>query len=140
MSDDLLTRYTSRFSEPVDVAAEANPDVTDSFGAFGWLRGTRERALMLELRKRDGAVTAIGYAWIERVEWDPSAGITLHALGRTFRITGRNLNAEARPHIRLFAGITRHKVPWVQEADRATILAADERAVVVESIASSEKM
>lgn len=80
------------------------------------LRGMRERATMLELRKKDGNITAIGYAWIEKIEFDPSEGITIHALGQQVKIKGRNLNAEVRPGVSLFQGLTRHRVPWIQES------------------------
>lgn len=120
MTDRLLHKYTGRstevFAEPAATPV-AEAEGTDDLGAFGWLRGVRERAVMLELRKKTGDVLAIGYNWIERVEFDPSEGITLHALGRQLRIKGRRLNSEVRPLVRLFAGIVRHRVPWVQEAD-----------------------
>ena len=51
------------------------------------------------------------------MEFDPSAGITLHALGKVIRIQGRHLNTELRPNVRLFQGLTKHRVPWIQAAD-----------------------
>lgn len=64
---------------------------------------------------KDGSLTAIGYAWIERVDFDPDEGVTIHALGRKLRITGHNLNAEVRLAVRLYQGIVRHRVGWVEE-------------------------
>lgn len=110
MSDSLLNKYTRPQTEPDDPQLE-----TEDLGSFGWLRGMRERATMLELRKKDGNITAIGYAWIEKIEFDPSEGITIHALGQQVRIQGRNLNAEVRHGVNLFQGLTRHRVPWVAE-------------------------
>lgn len=110
MSDSLLNKYTRPQTEPDDPQLE-----TEDLGSFGWLRGMRERATMLELRKKDGNITAIGYAWIEKIEFDPSEGITIHALGQKVQIQGRNLNAEVRPGISLFQGLTRHRVPWILE-------------------------
>ena len=115
MTDSLLNKYTRPTTEPDDPLLE-----TDDLGSFGWLRGMRERATMLELRHKDGNITAIGYAWIEKIEFDPSHGITLHALGQVIKIQGRNLNAEVRPSVRLFQGLTKHRVPWVQESDGDT--------------------
>ena len=111
MNDSLLDKYTRRPGEP-DPALEAD----DDFGSFGWLRGMRERAVMLELRHKTGNVTAIAYAMIEKLEFNPSEGITIHALGQKIRIQGRNLNAEVRPTVRLFEGLTRHRIPWVRES------------------------
>ena len=89
---------------------------------------------MLELRKKSGEVIAIGYHWIERVEFNPTDGITLHVHGDTIRIKGRNLNAEVRPEVRLFQGIARHRVAWVKEADRPGSMRADERRIIVDEI------
>ena len=89
---------------------------------------------MLELRKKSGDVLAIGYQWIERVEFNPTDGITLHIHGDKICIKGRNLNAEIRPEVRLFQGIARHRVAWVQEADRSGSLNGGERATIVEEI------
>jgi len=65
---------------------------------------------MLELCKKSGNLTAIGYSWIGRMEFNPTDGITSHVHGDKIHIKGRNLNAEARPEVRLFQGIARHRV------------------------------
>ena len=89
---------------------------------------------MLELRKKNGNVLAMGYAMLDLIEFDPSEGVTLHSAGRKIRITGRNLNSEVRPRVRLFRGITRHKVAWIQEADEPAAMQAGKGATVVEAI------
>lgn len=99
-------------------------------GAFGWLRGRQERAMMLELRKKDGNVVALAYSWLERADFDPSVGVLLKFGVEKVKITGRNLNAEQRPGVRLFAGIVRHRVPWIQEADEPAAMGAGRGAVV----------
>jgi hypothetical protein len=131
-ANSVLDRYTNRVanSEPATAEAEA----ADDLGAFGWLRGVRDRAIMLELRHKDGKVTAFGYAWLERAEFDPSDGITLHFAGKEVRITGRNLNADNQPNIRLFNGILRHRVPWVQEADGAEVMSFDSKSTIIEAL------
>jgi hypothetical protein len=66
----------------------------------------------------------------------------LSAVGDRFRpgvgiamgINGRNLNAAVRPNVRLFQGITRHKVAWIQEADGPTAMQASKSATVIEKI------
>jgi hypothetical protein len=134
MTDRLLEKYTKR---PAADATKPEPetDEAEDCGCFGWLRGVRDRSIMLELRKKDGHILAVGYSWLERVEFDPSEGITLHLPGRKVKITGSGLNADTRPTVRLFDGIIRHRVPWIREADRAESLTSDADAVVVESIA-----
>jgi hypothetical protein len=134
VSDRILQKYTGKGTDRiVDAAATEESETTDDLGAFGWLRG-RDRAVMLELRKKNGNVLAVGYGWLERVELDPSEGITLHLVGQKILIKGRNLNAAVRPDIRLFQGLTRHKVPFIQEADGPTAMQAGKSATVIERI------
>ena len=87
--------------------------------------------MRVRLRRR---IVALGYAWLERVEFDPSEGITLSVGGQKVRIKGRNLNAEIRPSVRLFEGIARHRVPWIREADRSAGLQAGDRDTVIDAI------
>lgn len=136
MSDSaVLQRYVTGRDSRLGIATDhAEADTCDDLGAFGWLRGIRDRAVMLELRRKDGSIFAIGYGWLERVAFDPSEGIMLSAGGQKIRIKGRNLNAEVRPSVRLFEGIARHRVPWVREADRSAGLQAGDRETVVDSI------
>ena len=89
---------------------------------------------MLELRRRDGTISAFAYAWLDHAELEPSVGIRLHFGGHCVSITGRNLNAEIRPNVRLFAAIVRHRVPWLREADGTTAFQAEPGAVVIERI------
>jgi hypothetical protein len=134
MSGKLLEKYTSRAAPAGEADTVSDTDDTENFwGAFGWLRGARDRAIMLELRKRSGNILAIGYGYIDRIAFNPSDGITLHCGNQTITIKGRNLNAEARPQIRLFLGLTRNRIPWVAEADQAALLQAGQD-VVVEAI------
>jgi hypothetical protein len=109
-------------------------DGVEDLIAFGWLRGVQERAIMLEIRHKDGRITAKGYSWLQSADFDPSSGITLNFSGDTVTIKGRNLGGEARPNIRLFTGILRHRVPWIQEADGAAVIQAAKDAVVVEEV------
>ena len=135
MTGKTLERYSDRASELVaDTLAASDPEGTEDLVAFGWLRGARDRSVMLELRKKTGDILAIGYGWIDRIEFDPSRGVTLKCGGQEIRIKGRNLNGEVRPQVRLFQGLTRHRVPWVQEAGQASALIADKQAPVIESI------
>ena len=135
MADKFLHHRPGRATDDrFDPAPSADSGGVDDFHSFGWLRGIREQAVMLELRKKSGDCLAIGYSWIERVEFNPTEGIALHVHGEKIRIKGRNLNAEVRPEVRLFQGIARHRVAWIQEADRPGSLKGSERATVVEEI------
>lgn len=133
MSDSVLNQLTDRIAKKSQESSDES-ETTDDYGAFGWLRGIRDRALYLELRKKDGTITALGYPWLESVTFNPSEGMTLKFTGHTVKVRGRNLNEPARPNVVLLNGILRHKVPWLQEADHAIGIWADTRATVVESI------
>lgn len=131
MKGDLLEKY-ARPVEDEKPADEAGAH--DDLGAFGLLRGLHDRALMLELRFKDGRRRALGYAWLHDAEFDPSEGITLHFGGRKVKIAGQNLNAEVRPNVKLFAAILRHRVPWVSEAGAPAALLAARDALLIDEI------
>lgn len=133
MFDDIFDKQPQR-RKPVETSTEVEAEAPDDLGSFGWLRGVRDRAASLEIRHKDGRITANSYAWLESAEFDPSEGITLNFSGKTVKLIGRNLNAESRPNVRLFSGILRHRVPWIQEADGPTVMEASQSAVVVEEV------
>ncbi len=123
MVESILDRITPR-RETIDSKRTDESECLDDLGAFGWLRGVKDRAIMLELRRRDGSIVALNYAWLERADFDPSTGIALEFARALVRIKGRNLNQEIRQSVQLFSGIIRHRVPWIQEADSASVLVA----------------
>jgi hypothetical protein len=136
MYDKVFQKQSGQPRAPTGEAehAASEADAMDDLGSFGFLRGVRDRAVCLELRKKTGNITAIPYGWIEKLEFDPSEGITLYAGGARIRIRGRNLNAAIRATVRLFEGIARHRVAWIQEADEPSRLQADRNATVIDSI------
>ena len=124
-----------RWSDAHRSSYQRDEDVIDErLPCFGWLRGLREMSPMLELRKKTGSILAIGYCWIEQVEFDPSEGIFLDIEDRRIAIRGRNLNTELRPGVRLFEGLTRHRIPWIREASGPEVLTASDELCVVEVI------
>lgn len=133
MTADLFSNQPFR-QRKVEAQTEDSPEEFDDLGAFGFLRGVRDKALSLEFRHKDGKITAHSYAWLESAEFDPSEGITLNFSGKIVKLSGRNLNAETRPNVCLFAGILRHRVSWVQEADGPTVMQASETAVFIEEV------
>ncbi len=106
----------------------------DDFGTFGFLRGSRERATMIELRKKDGSVRAVSYGYIDKADFDPTDGIVLHVGGQKIIIKGRNLNREVHPKVRLFEAVCRHRVPWLREAAETESIAASEGDTIIEAI------
>ena len=120
--------------KPAAILPEAVSGLVDDLGAFGWLRSERDRAVMLELRHANGGITALSYSWLESAEFNPSEGITLSFSGKTVKLIGRNLNIECRPGVRLFEGLTRHRVLWIREADEDASAGALETEVVVDRL------
>lgn len=96
--------------------------------------GAHERAVMLELRRKDGSKTGFAYAWLEHIDFDPSQGITLIFARATVKIAGCNLNPEKRPHIQLCAGILRHRVPWIEEPNSQQLMEGGNVVTVIEAI------
>lgn len=134
MSDNILHKYTARVGGTGDADEISDADGTEDLGAFGWLRGPRDRCNMLELRKRGGNVLAIPYGFISTILFDASDGIAIRCGDMSILIKGRNLNGEARPQVRLFQGLTRHRVPWVAEIGKTDQLRLPADAVVIQSI------
>ena len=134
MSAKFLQRFAAKSgATPASVPTPDEPDVVDDCGAFGCLRG-RERAIMLELRKTNGNILAVALGYLDRAEFDPSEGITLHLGDLKIRIRGRNLNAESRPNARLFQAITQHRVCWLRELGQAAAMQAGRWETVIEGI------
>lgn len=135
MNDKILERFGgARKAEAVAPAPAETMGDSDNLGCFGILRGTAERSIMIELRQKTGNIMAVGYSWLERIEFDPSVGIKLIAAGMEILITGRNLNEEIRTNVRLFECLARHRVPWLREADEDELMRSLPAATVIEKI------
>jgi hypothetical protein len=129
--EQLLQRHQS--AQPTDTG---DPEAVDDQGTYGVVRAARERAIMVELRKRDGTVVAVPYALVEQVRYSPDTGITIHACGREFRIAGRHLNpaGPSSPKLGLFNGLCRHRVAWIAEAAHGVPSVADVQTASVDTI------
>lgn len=139
MTDRLLDKYTSRVGRGGTAAADASParpesEEIEDHGCFGWLRGIRDRAVMLELRKKDGRILAIPYGWIERIEYDPDKGIVLVCGGKSISISGHGLASDAPAASSLLSGLIRHRVPWVREAPGMLATSGQSDLCVIERI------
>jgi len=138
MSDDTTLQKYLRRNRSESLSNGADEDGTEQAetvaGCFGFLRGARERAMCLELRRKSGQILAINYSYISRFEYQPDVGILLHSGSDTIKIAGTNLNAAIGPQMRLFDAICRHKVPWLSESDRAERLGAEKDAVIIMTI------
>lgn len=119
-------------------APNAVISVIDDLGSFGWLTSDGARAVMIEVRHANGLIRAQSYSWLESAEFNPSEGITLNFSGTKVKLIGRNLNAESRPGVRLFEGLLRHRVVWIQEADESMERESLETDVVIGNVTVSQ--
>ena len=132
--DGVLKNYATRIDPEGAEADLLDQEVAEDLGCFGWLRGARERAVMLVLRKKSGDCLALSYGFIERIEFNPSEGIAITTATTTVQVKGRNLNSEVRSGVRLFEQLTRHRVGWIQEVGQAAAMQVLEKTCVVESL------
>ena len=118
-------------------ASITESDETES-RCFGFLRGVRDRALMLEFqREKEGDSVAFPYSWLGPSHYHPSRGILLVFTGdETFgvRIRGRNLNMPIEGISLYDRGILRHRVTFIREVHGADSHGADKNECVVERI------
>ena len=111
---------------PKTVSKEVDGREEDSCPAYGYLRGVRESALMLELRLRNGDREYYPYHLLGPVRFNPSVGLLLRYSGDVVTlvlIRGSNLDALVNQgSINLTdRGIQRHRVLWVREMDEAEL-------------------
>lgn len=135
MSDNVLSRFAPRLAASAATAAEAaDLDGEEDRLAFGYLRGVKERSLMLEARLKDGRIVALSYALLDRATFDPDGSIALRFTGQEVRIRGLRLNEPAANGLRLFDLILRHRLVWVREASRADAFQRPASEPLIESI------
>ena len=108
LSDRLLERK---------VAEQPEPDAVDDLGAFGMLRGSRDRSLMLDFRLKGGNSETFPYAALDRIRVDPSEGIVLEFNGVVVTLKGWHLARATEGRPSLAEGLRRQRVAWIQEVD-----------------------
>src|ERR1700722_20370068 len=111
--------------------------------AFGYLRGIRDRALLLQSRLQSGESVSFPSSWLGHVSHNPSSGIVLNFVGdKTFKVTieGRNLAAVMPESIDLLnRGLLRHRIVWVRELEPEECCRVPEEALTVERITIEEE-
>jgi hypothetical protein len=124
---------------------ESRPDESEeeSVPAFGFLRGVRDRALMVEFRLRNGNSEFFAYGWLESVRYNPSVGVLLKFTGDVVTlvlIRGSNLDAvvEGRAVNLTDRGLQRHRVLWVREMDEGEIRRVGDGGPTIDRIVIAE--
>ncbi|QVL30793.1 hypothetical protein KIH39_18320 [Telmatocola sphagniphila] len=106
---------------PKDLKA-ADTDEEASCRAYGFLRGLREKAHMLELRFKNGNTEALAYHLLHSMRFNPSYGVLLRFGGditTMVMISGSNLDVVLKDmEVNLTdRGIQRQRITWVREMD-----------------------
>jgi hypothetical protein len=109
-----------------ETAAAPEAAEEESCPAFGYLRSTRDRALAVEFRYRDGNSDFYPYSWLGPWRFNPSVGLLLKFTGDIVTlvlIRGSNLDAAVNGGgVNLTAGgLQRHRVTWVREMGEAEL-------------------
>lgn len=115
----------------------------DDCPAFGYLRGLRDWAAMIEFRFRDGNTESFPYSWLGPVRFNPSVGLLLRFTGDVVTlvlIRGSNLAASvgAGTVNLIERGIQRHRVTYVREMQEAEIRAVGEAGPTIDAIDVAE--
>jgi len=92
---------------------------------FGFEPQPSGRALMFELRTRDGRRSALPYSYVTRADFDPETGIEIHVSSAVVLVRGRALED-------VFAYFLQNRLTWVREDSSG--LDIGEEGVFVESL------
>lgn len=139
--NSLLESLADRRGRPALKEVEESDE--ESCPAFGYLRGLREPALMLELRFRDGNREWYPYGLLGPCRFNPSVGILLRFTGDVVTlvlIRGSNLDTLVNQGaINLTdRGIQRHRILWVREMDEGELRRAPKGEPTIDRIEVGE--
>jgi hypothetical protein len=114
-----------------------------SCGAFGYLRGIKDRANAVEFRFRDGNSMWFPYGWLGPWRYDPSEGLLLKFSGDLVYlvlIRGSNLDLPLNDgNMNLtVGGLQRHRVVWIREMSKEDIESVGETGPTIVSIDVAE--
>jgi hypothetical protein len=128
--------------QPWDTPKESDTE-EDSCPAFGFLRGLRDRALLVEFRFRTGDTESLPYSLLCQVRFNPSVGLLLKFSGDVVTlvlIRGSNLDAvvEGRGVNLTDRGLLRHRVIWVREMDEDELRRSGKGEPTIDRIAIAE--
>ena len=115
----------------------------DSCAAFGYLRGIRERAEVLEIRFLNGNSVWFPYHWLGEWKFNPSDGLLLKFSGDlvyAVLIRGSNLSrplSDSTTNLTT-SGLQRHRIVWMREMSEDEIRQVGETGPTIDSIEVAE--
>jgi hypothetical protein len=131
------------FSMPLPPKETDADEAEGSCGAFGYLRGIKDRPSSVEFRFRDGNSTWFPYAWMGPWRYNPSEGLLLKFSGDLVYlvlIRGSNLDKPLGDgSVNLTAGgLQRHRIVWIREMPEADVRQVGETGPTIDSIQVAE--
>ncbi len=112
----------SSFVERLKVDVEPETELSKFFGIEHQPSG---RALMFELRTRDGRRSAMPYSYVTRADFNPDNGIEVYVSNVLVLIKGRNLDD-------IYSYLLQNRLMWIREDSSGTDLGEED--VFVESL------
>lgn len=125
-----MERLDTRRSTPKEPEEESEED----FGSFGYLRGIKERSIMLEFRFLNGNTEAMPYHSLERLVYNPSEGLLLQFHDGKIRLKGQKFNTVQSNGIVFLQALLRNRITWVQESDELKAKILDPNRVIFSKI------
>jgi len=80
---------------------------------FGFDRQENGRALMFELRTRDGRRSALPYSYLTRADFDPEKGIEIYVSSVVILVHGRDLEV-------VYSYLLQNRLTWIREDSAGT--------------------
>ena len=88
--------------------AQTEQESADEDRYFGFDRQENGRALMFELRTRDGKRSALPYSYMTRADFDPDKGIEIYVSNVVVTIRGRNIED-------IYSYLLQNRLTWIRE-------------------------
>lgn len=85
---------------------------------FGFDRQENGRALMFELRTRDGRRSALPYSYLTRADFDPEMGIEIYVSNVVILVHGRDLEV-------VYSYLLQNRLTWIREDSAGTDIGED---------------
>ena len=114
----------------VDKLRAQTEQVEEEGKYFGFDRQENGRALMFELRTRDGRRSALPYSYLTRADFDPDKGIEIYVSNVVVVVKGRDLGT-------IYSYLLQNRLTWMREDFSETDLGED--GVFVESLEVKER-
>jgi hypothetical protein len=117
----------SSFVERLKATTEQEVEADKYFGFDAQANG---RALMFELRTRDGRSSALPYSYMTRADFDPEKGIEIAVSNVVVLVKGRDLGI-------IYSYLLQNRLTWMREDASGTDIGED--GVFVESLEVKER-